>query len=59
MSVIEIHIQHFTLHEKGSAAETQVCKNICQVYDDEAINERTYQRWFILFCSGNAKTNYN
>ena len=37
---------------KGENA-SKTCKNICEVYGDDAIGESTVQRWFVQFKTGN------
>ncbi|GFU98652.1 hypothetical protein TNCV_3654831 [Trichonephila clavipes] len=37
----------YTFHKNSTAAAA--CRNVCQVYEDDAIGERMYRRWFRKF----------
>ena len=47
------HIKHCLLYEfdKKSTAAT-ACRNVCQVYGEDAIDESTCRRWFRKFREG-------
>jgi hypothetical protein len=48
------HFQHLLLYEfnRGSKAE-EAAQNICAVYGEESIAEKTAQEWFSRFKQGN------
>jgi hypothetical protein len=48
------HFQHFLLYEfnRGSKA-AEATRNICAVYEENSIAERTAQKWLVHFKQGN------
>jgi hypothetical protein len=48
------HFRHLLLYEfnRGSKA-TEAAQNICAVYGEDSVAERTAQKWFASFKQGN------
>ena len=48
------HFWHIMLHyfQKGKNATEMQNKKNCAVYGEGAVTDRTCQKWFVKFCSG-------
>jgi hypothetical protein len=48
------HFRHLLLYElnRGSKA-AEAARNICAIYGEDSIAERTAQKWFVCFKQGN------
>ena len=49
----KLHFRHLLLfHFNGQKNASEAARNICKVYGEEAIAERTAQKWFQKFREG-------
>ena len=49
----KLHFRHLLLfHLNGQENASEAARNICKVYGEEAITERTAQKWFQKFREG-------